>query len=127
MPIAFDVDRPNSATSMRKEATERPCSYASVATSANSCAANREPRRTARNATWSRRISSSSEAADVDATSSSFDAAGARVAARRRRRRAAGSRKAAAATAIDAARAVAADAVIAIASGASRRGARVEE
>ena len=59
MPMRFSVERPRREMSMRRVGIETPRSYASVATSANSCAAKRDPRRVARKATWRRRRISS--------------------------------------------------------------------
>ena len=53
-PRWLAVDRPRRETSMRRLGTVTPRSYASSATSANSCAAKREPRRRARKLTCRR-------------------------------------------------------------------------
>ena len=77
-PMSDAVDKPRSEMSMRREGIVTPRSYASVATMANSCAANRDPRRSARNVTCNRaNRSSSAGAASSPAPSKAAAGAGA--------------------------------------------------
>jgi hypothetical protein len=77
-PMSDAVDKPRSEMSMRREGIVTPRSYASVATMANSCAANRDPRRSARNVTCNRASrSSSAGAASSPAPSKAAAGAGA--------------------------------------------------
>ena len=74
-PRALDVESPRRAMSMRRDVRDTPRSYASVATSANSCAAKRDPRRSARKLTWSRDRSSAVSSPEGGGASSSDDEA----------------------------------------------------
>mmetsp|Transcript_3622 Transcript_3622/g.15916 ORF Transcript_3622/g.15916 Transcript_3622/m.15916 type:complete len:302 (+) Transcript_3622:2237-3142(+) len=85
-PMRFSVESPRREMSMRRVGMETPRSYASVATSANSCAAKRDPRRVARKATWRRRrISSVSDERSMSSPAPPAEDGAAPAASARRR------------------------------------------